>query len=563
MPTGQEFQQIIMDKLDSGVNVLWVNLMGDEGRCERFLRQAFEDSEPAYEFCTWDAVQGASWDASLKDPAAAISSGAAITQRYAAIVFRDMHLLLNSQANFQLRRAIAELCKNNKLVNNNQSHPFIILADNPTPHPDIRDYCDVIDYDLPTHDELVEDVFTHTQNSLRQQAERPADAECTEELRDHIVEKLLGLSAEEAQRILNYSIMRAGGLNDSLFAVIAEEKAKSIAKINGLSFIPYDAIRDESTIAGFETCLDFVHKRKWSYTRHAQSQGIPRPRGISLVGPPGTGKTMVAMAIAKILGLDLLKLDIGSMYDSLVGSSERHIRQALGVVAAMPNCVLMVDEIDKALSHAHTNAATDSGVSSRILSYFLNWLSERDMTAADGNRTFVIVTMNRTAGLPPEMLRAGRFDRVFSTAIPDEEERIQHIHIQLQRYGIDVDHYGKSLTSLVKSTEGYSGAEIEEVVIAARHNALANAMTTWQEAGSQGEKPQGDQLWPNLEELLAAAAEVTPLSKLDKEAIDEITEFCRNRTTPVTGHRTSGNGAGRAAARIRTRRTKTQDASTN
>jgi hypothetical protein len=561
MPTGQEFKQIIADKLDSGANILWINLMGDEGRCERFLRSVFTESTPRFEFCTWDVVSGASWDASLKDPAAAIAGAAGLSQKYAAVLFRDLHLMVNSQVNFQLRRALAELCKNNQLVNDHRVHPLIILSDNPTPHPEIRDYCDVIDYDLPTHSELVEDVFNHSQESLRQQVDNAADAECSDELRDHIVEKLLGLSAEEAQRILNYAIMRAAGINDGILPVIADEKAKSIAKINGLKFVPYDGIRDESTIAGFEICLQFVHKRKWSYTRHAQDEGVPRPRGIALVGPPGTGKTMVAMAIAKILGLDLIMMDIGSMYDSLVGSSEKRIRQALGVVAAMPNCVLMVDEIDKALANAHTNAATDSGVSSRMLSYFLNWLSERDMTADVGNRTFVIVTMNRTAGLPPEMLRAGRFDRIFSTAIPDATERKQHVAIQLERYGIPAEQYGKALGSVVNATDGYSGAEIEEVVVASRHNALAVKMDAWQEAGSTGDKPGGEELWPDIEDLLAAASEITPLSRLDKEAIDEITKFCQNRTTPVTGHRTAGGT--RAAKRIRTRKTGAADASAN
>ena len=350
MPTGQEFQQIIADKLDSGANILWINLMGDEGRCERFLRQVFVESTPKFEVCTWNANTGASWNEKLKDPTPAIFSAASMTQKYAAIIFHDLHLMLNSQVNFQLRRAIAELCKNNQLVNETRAHPFIILADNPTPHPDIKDYCDVIDYDLPTHQELIDDVFNHSQKSLRQQSDDANAAECSDELRDRIVEKLLGLSAEEAQRIFNYAIMCASGINEHIFAIIANEKAKSIAKIGGLKFVAYDSIRDESSIAGFEVCLEFVHKRKWSYTRHAQSEGIPRPRGIAIVGPPGTGKTMMAMSIAKILGLDLIMMDIGSMYDSLVGSSEKRIRQALGVVAAMPNCVLMVDKACRALS---------------------------------------------------------------------------------------------------------------------------------------------------------------------------------------------------------------------
>lgn len=222
-------------------------------------------------------------------------------------------------------------------------------------------------------------------------------------------------------------------------------------------------------------------------------------------------------------------------------------------------------EIDKALSNAHTNAATDSGVSSRMLSYFLNWLSERDMKAESGNRTFVIVTMNRTAGLPPEMLRAGRFDRIFSTTMPDSEERNQHVAIQLERYGISSTYYGNAIKSVVNSMDGYSGAEIEEVIIAARHNELAVKMDAWQLEGEAigAAKPSGEELWPTIEQLVAASDEITPLSVLDKEAIDEINKFCRDRTTPVTGHRTQGGASTRAAKRIVPRKPPAGDPSVN
>lgn len=551
MPTGQAFKKTITDKLDSGTDIFWINMTADEGRCERFLEQLFTTNNPPFDVNYWDVVNGATWDSDLKDPMRALYGAAGIPQTYSATIFRDMHLLLNAQQNFNLRRALAELCKGHQLVNSSHAHPLIILADSPSPHPDIKDYCDVIDYDLPTHAEIVEDIFLHTQASLREQVKNAEAAECTDELRDQIVEKLLGLSAEEAGRILDYSIMRAGGINPKVFPVITFEKGKSLAKLNGLKLVPYENIRDESTIAGFDLCLEFVHRCKWTYTQHAQREKIPRPRGIALIGPPGTGKTILGASIAKILGLDLLVLDIGAMYDSLVGSTEKNIRQALAVVSAMPNCVLMVDEIDKAFANAHQNAATDSGVSSRMLSYFLSWLSERDMRTEQGNRTFVVVTMNRTAGLPPELLRAGRFDRIFSTNIPDERERVHHVNIQLQRYHIDPEHYGSALKSLVRATDNYTGAEIEEVIISARHSAFAAKMAQWEVDGRQGDKPSGPQLWPTIDEMLSAATEISPVARVDSEAIAEITKFCAQRTTPVTGHRTKGGGETRASKRIR------------
>jgi len=580
MTSGGKFRQQFCDKIDSGSNVIWIYAAGDEGRCERMLKQICEgeyDRENTLivpgiglKLRTFDVVNGADWNPELKDPLAAMQ---AVTTDYfpgttkessikeVAVLIRDLHLLLNAQANFGLRRCLAELCKQNGFCNHKFTRPLIIIADTPTPYADIKDYCDVLDFELPTFEEMRQDVVEWVQDSIRRTNKeegvtgaKARAAECSEDLKDRLTSSLLGMGSEEAQRVLSSAATVTGGMTEDILPMIAEETAKVIRKIEGLTFIPQTTIRDETTIAGFEVLREFIHTRARSFSRHAQQEGVPRPRGIVLVGPPGTGKSMVAKTISKILGLDLIMLDIGSMYDSLVGSSEKRIRSALQMVSAKKNCVLMVDEIDKALSGAHQSAGSDSGVSSRLLSYFLNWLSERDMTAQNDNRTFVVVTMNRTTGVPPEMLRAGRFDRVFSTDLPDDDERASHINIQLERNGVDPATYGNSLKSLITPTMNFSGAELEEVIIAARHRSYAAAMQHWEEAGgSQGTEPSGKSLWPTIDDLVAAAHEIVPLAKLDSEAVDEIRKFCKERTTPVTGQHVHGGRQTRAARKIRTR----------
>ena len=264
----------------------------------------------------------------------------------------------------------------------------------------LADHISVIDLPLPDTDTLKTEVIDYLLESARESGEDiPA---LPAELEHRTAERLLGMSADESARVASLAYVAAGGFNDKALEIIAEEKVKVIRKIEGLSYVPYARIASAADVGGFDLYLDFVRTRSHAFTEEAAQAGLERPRGVALVGFPGTGKTMVAKATARVLGLDLITMDIGTMFDSLVGSSERRMRSALNVVTAMQNCVLLVDEIDKAMQGAH-QAQGDSGVSSRILSYFLGWLSEREQGAKQ-NRTFVIVTMNRTEGMPPEML---------------------------------------------------------------------------------------------------------------------------------------------------------------
>jgi SpoVK/Ycf46/Vps4 family AAA+-type ATPase len=132
-------------------------------------------------------------------------------------------------------------------------------------------------------------------------------------------------------------------MSPGVLDVIAKEKAKVVRKVEGLEFIPWERITPEEQIGGFTALRKWLKIRGRAYSRHAQALGMELPRGIVLIGPPGTGKTMVAKATAKILGLDLITLDIGSMYDKYVGGSEGKIRKALNMVKAMPNALLLVD----------------------------------------------------------------------------------------------------------------------------------------------------------------------------------------------------------------------------
>jgi SpoVK/Ycf46/Vps4 family AAA+-type ATPase len=192
-------------------------------------------------------------------------------------------------------------------------------------------------------------------------------------------------------------------------------------------------------------------------------------------------------------------------------------------------------EIDKVFGGAHENQSSDSGVSSRMLSSFLSWLNDRDTSSKAASRTFVMVTMNRTAGIPPELLRPGRFDKVWYTDLPDPDERVEIIRIHLKKRGIEPNKYGKSLRQLANRTEGFSGAEIEEVVRTSRCNAYDARMTAWEALGDESSPPTVDDVIPTIDELVTACGEIRPLSVLAEDEIKKIREFCQSRASSVNG----------------------------
>lgn len=217
-------------------------------------------------------------------------------------------------------------------------------------------------------------------------------------------------------------------------------------------------------IGGLETLKSWISKRATCFSDDAKQFGIEPPKGIALIGPPGTGKSASAKAIASVLKIPLIKFDVSRVFASLVGDSEKNVRAALDMVTHMAPCVLMVDEVDKVFQ---TGAGGDSGVSQRVLGAILTWMQE-----SNDNGVFVVVTANRVNNLPSEFLRRGRMNEIFSVSLPQEEERKAILEIHLAKRGKDPSKV-PGLEDAVEKSEGYVPAEIEEAV----KDALVEAYT--------------------------------------------------------------------------------------
>src|SRR5207253_7401585 len=168
-------------------------------------------------------------------------------------------------------------------------------------------------------------------------------------------------------------------------------------------------------------------KRKHAFGKPAAEYGLPTPRGLLIVGVPGTGKSLTAKATARVFGVPLLKLDAGRIFAGLVGQSESNLRSVIQTAEAIAPCVLWLDEIEKGFAGSKSSGATDGGTSARVFASFLSWMQEKKAPV------FIVATANDVSQLPPEMLRAGRWDQLFFVDLPNGSEREDIWKIQVAK----------------------------------------------------------------------------------------------------------------------------------
>jgi SpoVK/Ycf46/Vps4 family AAA+-type ATPase len=224
---------------------------------------------------------------------------------------------------------------------------------------------------------------------------------------------------------------------------------------------------------------------------------------VLLLGVQGCGKSLAAKATAGGFAVPLLRLDIGTLYNKYHGETERNLREALKNAELLAPCVLWIDEIEKALAID----AADDGVSRRVLGYLLTWMAERTAPV------FLVATANDVSALPAELLRKGRFDDVFFVDLPNEATRADIFRLHLIRRQLRETDY--DLEALALATQGFSGAEIEQIVVAALYAAAAEKAA------------------PTQHHLLDAIRNTRPLSVLMAERVAALREWARSRTVPA------------------------------
>lgn len=516
-----EFATVLEEHLRAGYQMMFVQTP-EESRVEVEIGRVVKAMSNKFSgLVTWDCFEGFSGPESLKEDAKnknpLIALEAIIDDKKLpkddkagnyVFVFRDVDDYMQDP-NF--RRRLKSLAEGNRLVNRNRARPIIIVSATLNIHPKLRSSITVIDFALPSEAKLARQV-----EFIRQSVESKdkSRAQVTPELAQAIAVNLLGLTSIEAENCLSRCLVRHAGFKEEMLSTIKDEKAAIVKKSEVMTYIPEDSCRSRADIGGFDLYMNWLDRRKLAYTPEARAHKLDYPKGVALIGLPGTGKSMVAKATCMILGLPGYILDVGALFGSLVGESEQRTRDALKQIDAQKGCVLLIDEADKALGNAHSSTG-DSGVTRRVFGTILTWLAENN------SRTFCIMTLNRTEGLPPELTRAGRFDAMFYTDLPTDAERRQIMEIHLRRRGVDLSQLSlgpAEWDELLRKTQGYVGAELEEVIREAR------AMMF--ETARHGV--------PDFQCLMEAASSIVPMTVRDPEGMNAIREFCKDKAKPVT-----------------------------
>ena len=285
------------------------------------------------------------------------------------------------------------------------------------------------------------------------------------EIREAILRAAGGLTTIEAENAFALSLVETGSIQPTL---VAREKARAL-KSGGLLEV-IETTESLDSIGGLEALKAWLIQRGEAITQRARDYGLPVPKGMLVLGVPGTGKSLTAKATASVFGVPLLKLDAGRLFGGLVGQSEANVRSVIQTAEAISPCVLWIDEIEKGFGGTGSSGGSDGGTSARVFGTMLNWLQDKT------HPVFVVATANDVSKLPPEMLRKGRWDELWFVDLPDTRERTAIWDLVIEKYGRDKTAFDTVV--LARASELHTGAEIEAAFVEALHRGFAEDRET-------------------------------------------------------------------------------------
>ncbi|MEM1367074.1 MAG: AAA family ATPase [Cyanobacteria bacterium P01_H01_bin.15] len=395
-------------------------------------------------------------------------------------ILRDFHRFLEDVSVSRKLRNLARTLKA-------QPKNIVIAAPDVTIPRELSEALTVVEFPLPNAIETRQDI---------QQLVGGLGQRLDSTLLNELSRAAQGLSFERLRRVLARAIAAAGRIEPDHVELILAEKRQSIRQTQILDFFPTTA--QISDIGGLTNLKEWLLRRGDAFGERARAYGLPHPRGLLLVGIQGTGKSLTAKAIAHHWHLPLLRLDVGRLFSGLVGESESRTRQMTTLAEALAPCVLWIDEIDKAF--AGSDSRGDSGTSSRVFGTFLTWLAEKR------SPVFVVATANNIQGLPPEILRKGRFDEIFFVGLPTQTERAAIFEVHLDRLRPQsLKNY--DIKRLAYETPDFSGAEIEQTLIEAMHLGFSQNRDF------------------TTDDILLAASQIVPLARTAQEQIEYLRQW--------------------------------------
>jgi AAA+ superfamily predicted ATPase len=456
---------------------------------ERALQTVKEVCERTQRPClTWDvadgfqALTGGSKGPlpSARDPLAALEQ-VDKAEGDTLFVLKDFH---ECWGNAQIKRKLRSVAQRLKFTRKS----IVVTSPSGKIPEELKDEAVVVEFPPPDASELEEVLNRLTQTP-------GVKVKLTPLGREKLVQAALGLTASQTQRVFAQAIVRDGVLDDRDIGLVTDEKKQIIRESEALEF--YAVTETPDDVGGLGVLKEWLRLRERAFTQEARDYGLPAPKGIALLGIPGTGKSLTAKMIGGLWRLPLLRLDVGSLFGSLVGESEERTRRALRLAETVAPCVVWIDEMEKGLAHG----GLDSGTSTRVFGTMLTWMQEKTAPC------FVVATANDISSLPPELLRKGRFDEIFFLDLPTlpERQEIFTVHLRKRkRLPQDFD-----LARLAQESAGYVGAEIEQAII--------DAMYVGFNAGREF----------TTEDVSAALKRQVPLSVSQREIVEALRNWLR------------------------------------
>jgi AAA+ superfamily predicted ATPase len=433
------------------------------------------------------SLRGAGSDARTADPLAALDVFARTEGRAALAMLDPQPFLSQALLVRRLREARGPLAAAGKCV--------ALVAPVPCPAPDLAGDVPRLVAAAPGPDEFARAL----DEALRAERGSLTDAD-----RARVVQAARGLRSDAFALALRRASARFGALDARALGEVERERARALADGALLEPIAADAALDQ--VGGLDALKRWLDLRARALTDEARAFGVDAPRGLFLVGVQGGGKSTCARAVAARWSLPLLRLDVGRLLHGLVGASEANARAALAQAESAAPCVLWLDEVGRAFSDV--SGRGDAGISARVFGHLLSWLQERRAPV------FVVATANDVSGLPPELLRKGRFDEVFFVDLPTRVERAEIARIHVARRGREPDRL--DLDALAVLSEGFSGAELEQCVVTALLYAFAERRELQQD------------------DLMRAARETVPLARTARESVESLRRWAAGRARPAS-----------------------------
>ncbi|MBC7805601.1 MAG: AAA family ATPase [Akkermansiaceae bacterium] len=461
----------------------------EEKRVEESIREVCQ--RRGKKMVVWTFTTGMAGNLASKDPIAALDYVINAPDQ-TVFVLKDFHPFIGDVAvTRRLRDLVYALKQSYKTV--------VLLSPLLKLPPELEKEITVVDYQLPTIqdlDRLLESIIQSVRGDTR------INVNLTSLEREQVLKSASGLTSIEAENVFAKSLVEKRRFD---IDVILGEKEQIIRKSGILEY--FRASDSFADVGGMDLLKNWMEQRTTSFNEDAKKYGLPEPKGILLLGVQGCGKSLIAKSIASLWRIPLLRLDVGKIFAGIVGSSEENMRKAIATAESVSPCILWLDELEKGFAGTQSSPFSDGGTTSRVFGTFITWLQDKKAAC------FVVATSNDVSQLPPELMRKGRFDEIFFVDLPALPERQEIFNIHLRKRGRDVLKFDTQ--NLARLAAGYSGAEIEQVVVAALFSAY-----------SDGKREVGD------EDMVQAMRDSVPLSVTMQEGIQKLRDWAETRARP-------------------------------